>query len=109
MLTCTSMFRRRLQQIANAVHAKHHNATMAIKDEDAERRLGRFGATDRNRVTLFGSLEKIEDEGDLEAARRTFAETHKDAVAYFPGKGPHYAWWARFKVSRVYWIGGFGE
>ena len=97
------------QQIHNAIDAKHHNATVAIKDEDAERRLGRWGATDRNRVSLFGSLETIQGEKAIKAAETTFAKTHKDAIAYFPGKGPHQAYWAVFKVERIYWVGGFGE
>ena len=97
------------KQISNVLGSEAHNATVAIKDEDAERRLGRFGATDRNRAVLFGSLERLHDAHDVKDAERAFAKYHKDAVEYFPGKGPHYAFWARFRVDRIYWIGGFGE
>ena len=98
-----------LQQIHNAIDARRHNATVAIKDEEAERRLGRWGATDRNRVTLFGSLETIQGKEAIKTAEKAFAKSHKDAIAYFPGKGPHVAYWATFKVERIYWVGGFGE
>lgn len=115
------------KQISNAEHAPHHNATMSVKDEAAERKYGRFGATDRNRAVFFGSLERIpkEDEDELRRAERAFGKVHRcagrerqgaklsslcrDAKAYFPGKGPHYAYWSVFKVERIYWIGGFGE
>jgi hypothetical protein len=75
------------KQISNVLGSRAHNATVAIKDEDAERRLGRFGATDRNRAVLFGSLERLHDAHDVKDAERAFAKYHKDAVEYFPGKG----------------------
>lgn len=78
------------KQIYNAISSEYHNATMAVKDEAAERKLGRWGATDRNRLTLFGNLAKIEDEAEKHKAAKVFGKYHKDAKAYFPGGGPHF-------------------
>lgn len=55
---------------------------------------------------MFGHLEIIEDEHEQKVAAKTFAKYHRDAVAYYPGRGPHKALWSRFVVERIYWIGG---
>lgn len=57
-------------------------------------------------MTLFGYLEIIESEKEQNLASRVFGKYHKDAKAYYPGKGPHKALWSRFVVERIYWIGG---
>jgi hypothetical protein len=54
-------------------------------------------------------MARISDDEDIKLAEKAFSKVHEDAVAYFPGKGVHYAFWARFTVERIYWIGGFGE
>ena len=88
------------KQISNAEHAPLHNATISVQDEAAERKYGRFGATDRNRAVFFGSLQRIpkEDAVELQKAEKAFGKVHKDAKAYFPGKGPHFAYLSVFKV-----------
>jgi hypothetical protein len=83
-----------------------HNATLAIKDEKSERKYHQIGGTDRNRMTLFGHLEIIESDKEQNIAAKVFGNYHKDAKAYYPGKGPHKALWSRFVVERIYWIGG---
>lgn len=57
-------------------------------------------------MTMFGHLEIIDDEHEQKVAAKTFAKYHRDAVAYYPGRGPHKALWSRFVVERIYWIGG---
>lgn len=57
-------------------------------------------------MTLFGHLEIIENEDEQKLAAKVFGKYHKDAKAYYPGKGPHKALWSRFVVDRIYWIGG---
>ena len=78
-------------------------------DQAAERHEGRIGATDRNRVALFGHLEKLTEQSDMETAAKVFGRYHRDAKAYYPPQGPHYAFWAILRVDRVYWLGGFGD
>jgi hypothetical protein len=57
-------------------------------------------------MTLFGHLETIQDDKEKLHAAKVFGHVHKDAKAYYPGKGPHEAFWTRFVVERAYWIGG---
>jgi len=97
------------KQIRNIIDSDRHNVTFAVKDELAYRKLGAYGATDRNRVTVFGSMHEVTDEAEISKAVRTFGKVHKDAKAYFPGKGPHQAFWAVIRVQAVYWVGGFGD
>lgn len=94
------------QQIHNVLNSTTHNATLAIKDELSERKYHQIGGTDRNRMTLFGHLEIIQDEAEQELAAKVFGKYHRDAKAYYPGKGPHRALWSRFVVEKIYWIGG---
>ncbi|KAL7005997.1 hypothetical protein EMMF5_004539 [Cystobasidiomycetes sp. EMM_F5] len=86
--------------VHNAVSSPHHNATFSVMDQAAERRIGRIGATDRNRMALFGHLERLHSDEEIKTAETTFAHYHKDARAYFPPNGPHYGFWAVFKVDR---------
>lgn len=57
-------------------------------------------------MTLFGHLEILESEKEQQKAAKVFGKYHKDAKAYYPGKGPHKAFWSKFIVDRIYWIGG---
>lgn len=107
MATKTDHYRP--QNVRNILQAPHHNATFSIMDQSAERKSGRLGATDRNRLALFGHVERLTDQNDIDEAAKVFGHYHKDAKAYYPGNGPHYAFWARFNVDRVYWLGGFGD
>ena len=69
------------------------------------------------RVTLFGYVEPFpyldedEDEETERALEKCFFRAHPDARAWAPRNkdSPHASFWARMVVTRVYWIGGFGD
>lgn len=60
------------------------------------------------RFSLLGYLEKI---GPSKVAGVTacYVGTHPDAKYWLPGNPIHEAEWVRLVVTKVYWIGGFGD
>ncbi|KAI0602829.1 pyridoxamine 5'-phosphate oxidase-domain-containing protein [Biscogniauxia sp. FL1348] len=70
-----------------------------------------YSAANLPRFNLLGYLEKIDDSpaasrDDLAAC---FVATHPDARYWLPGNRIHASEFVRLVVTRVYWIGGFGD
>lgn len=90
---------------------------------DPKRPSWRRGAPSKGRVTLFGTVELLsssssspsssssEDELTPSQARKCYLSYHEDASHWAHGApdSPHTALWARFRVQKVYWVGGFGD
>lgn len=61
-------------------------------------------------VALIGSLEKLEAGSDeAKELEKCFLRRHHDAKWWLPGNKIHESYWVKFKVDKVYWIGGFGD
>jgi len=69
-----------------------------------------YSAANLPRFSLMGYLEPIHP-GPLESVRLAscFVSKHRDAKYWLPGNAVHEAEWARLVVTKVYWIGGFGD
>ncbi|KAK0387922.1 hypothetical protein NLU13_4167 [Sarocladium strictum] len=69
-----------------------------------------YSAANLPRFSLMGYLEPIRP-GPLEAVRLAtcFVSKHRDAKYWLPGNAIHEAEWVRLVVTKVYWIGGFGD
>ncbi|BGO90702.1 hypothetical protein JCM10020v2_002345 [Rhodotorula toruloides] len=91
----------------NALPPNAPNLTMTIND------MYGFGngnlAAGRMRVALFGTLERVEGEKEIEKCRQAYLEAHPDARGWIPPGGPHAAFYARFRVNKVYAFNGFGD
>lgn len=62
------------------------------------------------RFALIGTVERLtEAEVRESGVENCFLERHADARAWTPGNEVHESWWARLKVERIYWVGGFGD
>jgi hypothetical protein len=78
-------------------------------------------AAGRMRVALFGTLERVEGEKEIEKCKQAYLEgelrdlhvgkmlltsssfaAHPDARGWIPPGGPHAAFYARFRVNKVY-------
>jgi hypothetical protein len=70
-----------------------------------------YSAANLPRFSLVGRLEKMEFGSDAEYRRVTkcFTTTHRDARYWLPGNRIHESEFVRLVVTRVYWIGGFGD
>ncbi|KAL8295761.1 hypothetical protein RB597_009163 [Gaeumannomyces tritici] len=60
------------------------------------------------RFSLLGYLEKIEP-SKVAGVTTCYVGTHPDAKYWLPGNPIHEAEWVRLVVTKVYWIGGFGD
>jgi len=68
----------------------------------------------KSRVTLFGhfSILNITDHPEqADQAARCYLDHHPDASHWAPNstESPHIPFWATFHVTKVYWVGGFGD
>ncbi|GAA6004872.1 hypothetical protein JCM10207_008436 [Rhodosporidiobolus poonsookiae] len=91
----------------NALPPNRNNLTMTIND------MYGFGdgnlAAGRMRVALFGSLERVEGEEELEKCKKAYLESHPDARGWQGPNGPHSSFYARFRIHQVYAFDGFGD
>ncbi|KZL63951.1 hypothetical protein CI238_11593 [Colletotrichum incanum] len=69
-----------------------------------------YSAANLPRFSLLGYLEKIpvDPVTSLKLAH-CFVDKHPDSKYWLPGSPVHESEWARFVVTSVYWIGGFGD
>ncbi|KAK3191263.1 hypothetical protein K4F52_002853 [Lecanicillium sp. MT-2017a] len=69
-----------------------------------------YSAANLPRFSLLGYLEPIDADED-EAARLAtcYTSKHRDARYWLPGNRIHTSEWVRMVVTKVYWIGGFGD
>jgi len=69
-----------------------------------------YSAANLPRFSLFGHIEKVEEEkvkaNDLGTC---FTKVHPDAKYWLPGNDIHESEWARLVVEDIYWFGGFGD
>ena len=69
-----------------------------------------YSAANLPRLSLFGYTEWIDTNTALHAGlARCFTKKHPDAGFWLPGNRIHESAWMRLVVTRVYWIGGFGD
>ncbi|GAA5971762.1 hypothetical protein JCM11641_001504 [Rhodosporidiobolus odoratus] len=91
----------------NALPPNPPNLTITIND------MYGFGdgnlAAGRRRIALFGAIERVEGEEELERCKQTYLEAHPDARGWIPPNGPHSAFYARLRINKVYDFGGFGD
>ncbi|KAG5744783.1 hypothetical protein H9Q70_012520 [Fusarium xylarioides] len=69
-----------------------------------------YSAANLPRFALFGYLEPIETTpvSALKLAA-CFTRKHQDAKYWLPGNVIHESAWARLVVTKIYWVGGFGD
>lgn len=69
-----------------------------------------YSAANLPRFSLIGYLEPINP--DIKESLRLaycYTSKHPDAKYWLPGNKIHTSEWARLVVTKVYWIGGFGD
>lgn len=82
---------------------------------DPERPDWRKGQPSKLRFTLFGSMvlqnAHNTSQNELTQISRCFLHHHPDSSKWAPGSkdSPHFASWAKFCVSKIYAVGGFGD
>ncbi|UZJ51926.1 hypothetical protein CBS101457_001246 [Exobasidium rhododendri] len=72
----------------------------------------RKGMYSKQRLTLFGHLETLEDlEKEDTKVQGCYLNYHPDASHFAPGSkdSPHLAVWTRFVIDKVYRVGGYGD
>lgn len=67
-----------------------------------------YSAANLPRFSLMGHLERIEPAKHLGVAA-CYVNTHPDAKYWLPGNPIHEAEWVRLVVTKIYWVGGFGD
>ncbi|GAA5937313.1 uncharacterized protein JCM15063_002867 [Sporobolomyces koalae] len=91
----------------NALPPHAPNLTMSIND------MYGFGsgnlAAGRMRVALYGTIERVEGDDEIEKCRVAYLDAHPDARGWIPPNGPHSAFYARFRVNTIYAFDGFGD
>lgn len=118
------------QNWRNTLFTKNKNATISISSSadpsipdprhtsmknknqwDSNRPNWRRGMPSKQRITLFGHFEKLNDKEEIEKVTPCYKQIHPDAKHWAPGSkdSPHIAFWTRFIVDKVYRVGGFGD
>ncbi|KAM0439606.1 hypothetical protein ACHAPT_000698 [Fusarium lateritium] len=69
-----------------------------------------YSAANLPRFALFGYLEPIEA-NPVSAVKLAacFTSRHPDAKYWLPGNVIHESSWSRLVVTKIYWVGGFGD
>ncbi|KAF4997675.1 hypothetical protein FGRMN_3707 [Fusarium graminum] len=69
-----------------------------------------YSAANLPRFALFGYLEPIETT-PVSAIKLAacFTRKHQDAKYWLPGNMIHKSSWSRLVVTKIYWVGGFGD
>ncbi|KAJ7143564.1 hypothetical protein C8R43DRAFT_1014557 [Mycena crocata] len=83
----------------NAMPPNAPNATITISDL--------YGLGDGTRP--LWPVESVTEESNQLACRTAYLEAHPDARGWIPPNGPHSAFYARFRVEKVYAFDGFGD
>lgn len=122
MVDCSS------QNWRNALSSSSRNATMIVSSSpdpaipdprhtdkdghawDPNRPSWRRGMPSKQRMTLYGHLDRIAKE-EADKVSACYLKQHPDAEHWAPGsdESPHVAFWTRFVVDRIYRVGGFGD
>lgn len=69
-----------------------------------------YSADNLPRFALFGYLEAFNPgEDEVEALKACYVKKHPDSKYWLPGNRIHTSDWSRMVVTKVYWIGGFGD
>ncbi|KAM3434212.1 hypothetical protein MY4824_005551 [Beauveria thailandica] len=70
-----------------------------------------YSADNLPRFALFGYLEPFgaDDEAQTEKLKTCYLAKHPDSKYWLPGNHIHASDWTRMVVTKVYWIGGFGD
>ncbi|KAG0142014.1 hypothetical protein CROQUDRAFT_663089 [Cronartium quercuum f. sp. fusiforme G11] len=97
-----------ISPIYKNIDRKHsHSATIAIKDElGLIQRNGSMWAANWRRISLFGQLDPIKNK---KKAKKLYESFHPDSSFWDGDSAPHKAFWVRFKITKVYYFGGFGD
>lgn len=62
------------------------------------------------RISLQGTFTEVENTPEnLARLTKCFIQRHPDAKWWLPGNPVHTSHWTQFKVSEVYFLGGFGD
>ncbi|KAI0344655.1 hypothetical protein BDW22DRAFT_1412427 [Trametopsis cervina] len=100
----TLLFMPISRQSQNVLKSPTSSASISILSERP--------AASRARVSLIGNVtvyKDLETAPDREAIQSCYLEKHPDARIWVPGPDePHVAYWARFDVNSIYFVGGFG-
>ncbi|KAI0172853.1 pyridoxamine 5'-phosphate oxidase-domain-containing protein [Hypoxylon sp. FL1284] len=67
-----------------------------------------YSAVNLPRYSLLGYIEKVDAATAADMAS-CFVDTHPDAKYWLPGNPIHESQFVRLVVTKVYWIGGFGD
>lgn len=78
------------------------------KEEEEEVDPVPYSAANLPRYSLIGYLEKI-DSASTEALSACFVDAHPDAKYWLPGNRIHESEFVRLVVTKIYWVGGFGD
>ncbi|KAH8811478.1 pyridoxamine 5'-phosphate oxidase-domain-containing protein [Xylogone sp. PMI_703] len=68
-----------------------------------------YSAANLPRFSLFGRLEKVEEEEAKSSLAKCFTKVHPDAKYWLPGNDIHESEWVRLVVEDIYFFGGFGD
>lgn len=69
-----------------------------------------YSADNLPRFALFGYMESFSaDAAATEKLKACYLAKHPDAKYWLPGNHIHTSDWSRMVVTKVYWIGGFGD
>lgn len=69
-----------------------------------------YSADNLARFALFGYLEDFNaDDAKKEELKKCYIAKHPDSKYWMPGNHIHTSDWTRMVVTKVYWIGGFGD
>ncbi|OCH95171.1 hypothetical protein OBBRIDRAFT_721227 [Obba rivulosa] len=89
----------------NILSRPNHAASISISSSPPD--------ASRARVALIGNVtvfRNVRDTPDVDQIQACYLEKHPDAHRWLPGpKEPHVAYWARFDLHTIYYVGGFGS
>ncbi|RGP62660.1 fmn-binding split barrel-related [Fusarium longipes] len=87
-----------------------YNSRAEEKEEPSSPDTVPYSAANLPRFALFGYLEPI-NTTPISAVKLAacFTRKHQDAKYWLPGNVIHESSWARLVVTKIYWVGGFGD
>ncbi|TQV93242.1 FMN-binding split barrel-related protein [Cordyceps javanica] len=69
-----------------------------------------YSADNLARFALFGYLEKFNASAtQAEDLKECYLQKHPDSTYWMPGNHIHTSEWVRMVVTKIYWVGGFGD
>ncbi|TNY22083.1 pyridoxamine 5'-phosphate oxidase-domain-containing protein [Rhodotorula diobovata] len=91
----------------NALPPNPPNLTLTVND------MWGFGdgnlAAGRMRVALYGTLERVVGDEEVDKCHKAYLAAHPDARGWIGADGPHSNFFARMRVNKVYAFNGFGD